>query len=91
MRNRRAIWQFILGAVLVVLGAGYAVLPKDWIEQALHLDPDGGNGLVEVLVPLALVAAGTALGLRAILGRRIAGRTANADPVAGAHASSTDE
>jgi hypothetical protein len=75
MRNRRAIWQIILGAVLVALGGGYAVLPKDWIEQVLHLDPDGGNGVIEMLLPLALLAAGAALVLRAALRRRATAAT----------------
>jgi hypothetical protein len=67
-------WQSIPGALLIVLGGGYAVLPKDWIEERLHLDPDAGSGLVEASIPLALIAAGAGLIVHAVLTRRAARR-----------------
>jgi hypothetical protein len=90
MRSRRAVWPFTIGAVLILLGAGYAVLPEDWIEATLHVEPDGGNGLLEVLLPVLLAAAGAGLTLRSLLARRAA-RAATAGEGLGSRATSAGE
>jgi hypothetical protein len=62
--------QIALGLGLTILGILYAALPLDWIEQQWHVSPDGDSGLIEVLVPIMLCVAGTALLLRVFLSTR---------------------
>jgi hypothetical protein len=70
MRTRRVLWQSILGIGLITLGGCYALLPRDWIEERLHIDPDAGSGRVESLVSAALIAIGATLVVRTVLARR---------------------
>jgi hypothetical protein len=49
--------------VSVALGLVFAVLPRTWIESTFAVDPDGGGGLLELLlvsvpVPIAVALAG---------------------------------
>jgi hypothetical protein len=46
--------------VTAIIAAAYGLLPKNWIELQLGVDPDGGSGLLELL----LVAVPVAMGLR---------------------------
>jgi hypothetical protein len=57
--------RFILAAILVVIGIGFACLPDTWIETWFGFDPDGGNGWIEVLLSAAPLAIGVGLGLEA--------------------------
>lgn len=56
----------------------------DWIEQIFHVDPDGGNGLVEVMVVTAagllLLGAVVALYLRRRGARRSDSKAIPAEP-----------
>jgi hypothetical protein len=40
---------------------------RDWIELVFHVDPDGGNGLLEWVIVAALFAAGIGFGCLAAL------------------------
>jgi hypothetical protein len=58
-------WQrlsFIAVPVSVVLGLLFSVLPRTWIESTFAVDPDGGSGVLELMlvsvpVPLAIAFA----------------------------------
>jgi hypothetical protein len=48
-----------IGTALIVFGILMAALPKQWIEETLGFEPDGGNGMLELalaVVPLAIGA-----------------------------------
>ena len=65
-RDGRA--SIVLGGILLVVGILAAALPKDWLETTFGVEPDAGNGFVElllVLVPIVLGAALIARGWRA--------------------------
>lgn len=42
-----------------------AVAFPDWFEVVLGVEPDGGSGMVEWLIPVALAAAGLCLSITA--------------------------
>ena len=68
----------VVGGLLVLLGVLVAVLPKDWIEETFHVEPDGGNGMVELGIVLVPIVAGVVMLVAAFtLARRHA--TAPAD------------
>ena len=54
----------VLAGLLVLAGVLLAALPKDWIEQTVGLEPDAGNGLVELAMVLVPVVLGGALAVR---------------------------
>ena len=49
------------GGILLVVGILLAALPKDWLETTCGLEPDAGNGLVELLLVLVPIVLGAAL------------------------------
>lgn len=74
----------VLGALLIVIGLALSVLPKDWIEQTFAVDPDGGNGALELLLVLVPIVLGAALLVTVALRRARGGRTVRASsPPAG--------
>jgi hypothetical protein len=48
----------VAGGLLVLAGVLLAVLPKDWLEETFHVEPDGGNGMLELAVVLVPIVAG---------------------------------
>jgi len=61
-------WQsnYTIAAVIsLAVGLTYALLPRDWIELRLGVDPDGGNGLLEALVVFGAFAIALAFAVRA--------------------------
>jgi hypothetical protein len=50
-----------LGGILVLVGILFAVLPKEWLENTFAIEPDAGNGLVELLLVAVPVVVGGAL------------------------------
>ena len=58
-RPRRT--QIVVGGILIAVGIMLAALPKDWLEERFAVEPDAGNGLVELLLVLVPVVAGAAL------------------------------
>jgi hypothetical protein len=68
--SRAARIQLIAGGVLVLVGILFAALPKDWMEGTFGVEPDGGNGFVELLLFLVPVVVGVALIARVVLTRR---------------------
>ena len=54
-------WQLIGAAVTFVLAVLTIVMPN-WIEHVFGVDPDGGNGLLEVAIVAACALATVILG-----------------------------
>ena len=66
-------WQsnYTIAAVIsLAVGLTYAVLPGDWIESRLGVDPDGGNGLLEALVVFVTLAIALVFAVRAVKATR---------------------
>ena len=79
--DRRGRGSIALGAILVVVGILFAALPKDWVEQTFGVEPDGGNGFVELLIVLVPIVIGAALIARGVRSwRRDAGRARSVVP-----------
>ena len=47
-----------VGLITIAAGMFAGILPKTWIELSFRADPDRGNGILELLFALALVAVG---------------------------------
>jgi hypothetical protein len=58
---RRARWQLILAVVAAALTVLAMAVPA-WIEEFTSLDPDGGDGSLEILLPIVFAVAAVALG-----------------------------
>jgi len=70
-------WQsnYTIAAVIsLAVGLTYALLPPDWIELRLGVDPDGGNGLLEALVVFVILAIALAFAIRAFKATRRSAR-----------------
>jgi hypothetical protein len=50
-----------LGLFALALGVLLAVMPMDWVESMLGVEPDGGNGELELLLALAPLVVGIVL------------------------------
>ena len=68
--DRRGRVSIAIGVILVVVGILVAALPKDWVEQTLGFEPDGGNGFVELLMVLAPIVVGAVLIARGVVSQR---------------------
>ena len=62
--------MIVVGGILVAIGILLAALPKDWLEERFAIEPDAGNGLVELLLVLVPVVVGVALIARGWVARR---------------------
>ena len=62
--------MIVVGGILVAIGILLAALPKDWLEERFAIEPDAGNGLVELLLFLVPVVVGAALIARGWVARR---------------------
>lgn len=62
--------QIVVGGLLIAVGIVLAALPKDWLEERFAVEPDAGNGLVELLLFLVPVVVGAALVARGWVARR---------------------
>lgn len=51
---------FVVMFACVALGLALAVLSCTWIEAVFAVDPDGGSGLVEYLLPPLMICIGFA-------------------------------
>ena len=58
--------RLIAGAVLILIGGGFALLSKEWIEETLGFEPDGGNGALELAFVLVPVGIGVAFLVSAV-------------------------
>jgi hypothetical protein len=54
-----------LGATATFLAGVLTLLVPDWMEVVIRLEPDGGNGSLELLIVLACFVATAALSLLA--------------------------
>ena len=62
--------MIVVGGILVAIGILLAALPKDWLEERFAVEPDAGNGLVELLLVVVPVVVGAALIARGWVARR---------------------
>jgi hypothetical protein len=58
--------KLIVGAVLILIGVGFALLSKEWIEETLGFEPDGGNGVLELAFVIVPIGIGVALVVTAL-------------------------
>jgi hypothetical protein len=68
--------SIVLGVVLVVIGILFAALPKEWLEETFAIEPDAGNGLVELLLVLVPIVVGGAVIARGVMTSRTRARGA---------------
>jgi hypothetical protein len=59
-----------VAGLLILAGVLFAVLPKDWIEETFHVEPDAGSGVLEVAFALVPVAVGLLLLANAYVSHR---------------------
>jgi hypothetical protein len=62
--------SLLLAGVLVVGGVLFAALPKDWIEETFGVEPDAGNGRLELAIVVVPIVLGVALAARVWLAVR---------------------
>lgn len=77
MSSRTAI---TIGVLLVIAGLAFAALPKSWIEDTLGFEPDGGNGMLELIIAVGPIVIGVALVTMAVLRRSRSGDATTAAP-----------
>jgi hypothetical protein len=63
-------WSLVAAALCAAGAVALATLPMDWIEEVFGVEPDGGNGLLEVVPILVLAVAAFVLCLRVARARR---------------------
>ena len=62
--------MIVVGGILVAIGILLAALPKDWLEERFAVEPDAGNGLVELLLFVVPRVGGAVLIARGWVARR---------------------
>ena len=62
--------KLLAAAIVIAAGILAAFLPKQWIEQAMGIAPDGGSGLLELLFVVVPIATGVVLAAHALLAER---------------------
>lgn len=62
--------MIVVGGILVAIGILLAALPKDWLEERFAVEPDAGNGLVELLLFVVPMVVGAVLIARGWVARR---------------------
>ena len=61
--------RMTLGIAMVMVGLGLAILPKAWVEERFGFEPDGGNGVLELLLTAIPIMIGVVLLAAALVGR----------------------
>jgi len=56
--------KYLLAALLILFGAGFALAPDTWIESQFGFSPDGGDGWLEAVIAAAPICLGAWLALR---------------------------
>ncbi len=54
-------WLVAAGVILLMIGSAFATLPKEWIEESIGFEPDGGSGLVELAIIAVPIVVGAAM------------------------------
>jgi hypothetical protein len=65
MRQLQRIYTISAALLPLALGIMLGVLPRNWVEVTLGIDPDGGSGFLEALLALIPFMIGLALASRA--------------------------
>jgi hypothetical protein len=63
-------WSLVAAALCAVGAVLLAALPMDWIEEVFGVEPDGGNGLLELVPVVVLAVAALVLCARVARARR---------------------
>jgi hypothetical protein len=59
-----------IAVALIAFSVVAAALPKEWIEETLGFEPDGGNGLVELAIAVVPFTIGVFLAVSVLVSRR---------------------
>jgi len=59
--RRRGIVSAGIGSLLLIFGVLLAVLPKNWIEETVGIEPDAGSGTLELVIVLVAIVVGLSL------------------------------
>jgi hypothetical protein len=70
LRNRL---KLAVAMIAIAAGVLAGVLPKEWIEESIGFEPDGGSGLVELLFIAVPIVAGALLAAQALRAERLLG------------------
>jgi hypothetical protein len=62
--------KLMIAVALIAFSVLAAALPKEWIEETLGFEPDGGNGLVELAIAVVPFTVGVALAVSVLVSRR---------------------
>jgi hypothetical protein len=62
--------KLLVAGVAIAVGALAAFLPKQWIEEVIGVEPDGGSGLFELLFVIVPIAIGFLIAAHSLLARR---------------------
>lgn len=73
--RKRFWWEIALTAVTLPLVA-FTLLVPDWIEAVFGVDPDGGDGMLEIAIAISAVVGLGCAWLARLEWRRAAPRTA---------------
>jgi hypothetical protein len=63
-------WTLVAAALCAAAAVLLAALPKDWIESAFGVEPDGGSGELELVPIVVLAVVAVSLVVRVALARR---------------------
>ena len=63
-------WTLVAAALCAAGAVLLASLPMDWIEVVFGVEPDGGNGLLELVPVVVLAVTALALCVRVARARR---------------------
>lgn len=63
-------WTLVAAAACALVAVLLAALPKDWIESAFVIEPDGGSGELELVPIVVLAVVAAALFTKVALARR---------------------
>jgi len=80
--DRRAGVLALFALLFILIGLAMALLPMEWIEERFDVEPDGGNGSLELLLTLIPIGIGVTLGVLAALRWRARSRASTSVEVA---------
>ena len=63
-------WSLVAAALCAAGAVALAALPMAWIEEVFGVEPDGGNGLLELVPVIVLAVAALTLCVRVARARR---------------------
>lgn len=83
MTRRQRLCSIVV-PISVAIGMVFGFLPRNWLELRLGIDPDGGSGLIElllILIPVALAVCTAIFGFKPQRGTQSNGEAEPALPL----------